>query len=294
MRYKYRASLLEKLFDGSNYLFLTVFSIMTVLPFLYVVAASFTAPEEVLSRDFILIPHSFSIDAYKYILSADTVLKSIFVTIYVTIVGTLCNLVFTTLMAYPLARKDLLGRRTMMFLILFTMLFSGGMIPTFLIVKEVGLLNSLWSLIIPGAISAFNLIVMKNFFQNLPEGIEESAKIDGCNDLLILIRIVLPLSMPAIATFGLFYAVGHWNSYFGAVLYLSDPDKWPLQVLLRKVVILAQGGVGDSDLFNESFVPPSLTVKYAIIVISTVPILLVYPFLQKHFTKGVLLGSVKG
>jgi putative aldouronate transport system permease protein len=157
------------------------------------------------------------------------------------------------------------------------------------------MLNTYWSVLIPGAISAFNLIILKNFFQQLPDGLEESAKIDGCNDLQVLIRIVLPLSLPAMATFTLFYAVGHWNTFFNAVLYLDDSHKWPIQVWLRQIVILSQGGVGDSQNFDENFVPPPAEIiKMAVIVISTVPILLVYPFLQKHFTKGVLLGSVKG
>jgi putative aldouronate transport system permease protein len=198
-------------------------------------------------------------------------------------------------MAYPLSRVDLGGRRVIMLLVVFTILFSGGMIPTFLIVKSLGLLNNIWSLIIPGAISAFNLIILKNFFQQLPESLEESAKIDGCSDYGILFRIALPLSTAALATFALFYAVGHWNSFFNAILYINDYDKWPIQVWLRQIVIMSQGGIGDSTQFSDDFVaPPGEIVKMAVIVISTVPILLVYPFLQKHFAKGVLLGSVKG
>jgi putative aldouronate transport system permease protein len=181
-----------------------------------------------------------------------------------------------------------------MLMVLFTMLFSGGMIPTFLVVKTLGLLNSYWALILPGAISAFNLIILKNFFQQLPEGLEESAKIDGCGDLGLLFRIVLPLSLPALATFAMFYSVGHWNTFFSAILYINDSTKWPIQVLLRQIVILSQGGIGDSAQFESNFVPPSETIKMATIVVSTVPILLVYPFLQKHFAKGVLLGSIKG
>ena len=188
----------------------------------------------------------------------------------------------------------MIGRAPLLMMVLFTMLFSGGMIPTYFVVRAVGLINSLWSLIIPGTISAFNLIVLKNFFQQIPEGLEESAKIDGANDVKILARIVLPLSLPAIATFSLFYAVNHWNAYFNAVLYLNDASKWPVQVLMRQIVILAQGGIGDSSDFDEETVIQPQAVKMAVVVISTIPILLVYPFLQKHFTKGVLLGSVKG
>jgi putative aldouronate transport system permease protein len=180
-------------------------------------------------------------------------------------------------------------------LVIFSMLFSGGMIPGYLVVKELGLLNSYAAVILPGAISAFNLIVIKNFFQNLPPGLEEAARIDGCSDVGVLWRIVLPLSKPIIATFGLFYAVGHWNNFFSAMLYLNDSKMWPLQVMLREIVMLSQVAVGDMSAFDPEFVePPDQAVKMAVIVVGTVPILLVYPFLQKHFAKGVLLGSIKG
>jgi len=176
--------------------------------------------------------------------------------------------------------------------VLFTMLFSGGMIPTYFVVKAMGLTNTLWSLMIPSAISAFNLIVLKNFFQQIPDGLEDSAKIDGCGDVGVLFKIVLPLSMPAMATIGLFYAVGHWNQFFNAVMYINDNTKWPIQVLLREIVILAQSRIGDTG-FDETEIQP-LTIRMAAIVFATIPILLVYPFLQKHFAKGVMLGSVKG
>lgn len=285
----------SRLFDIGNILFLLLFGLSAVIPFIYIIAASFTPSEELIQKGFVLFPSRFSLDGYRYIFSTSTILNSIGITLYITVMGTLCNLVFTSLMAYPLARTELFGRRPIMLMIVFSMLFSGGMIPTYLVVKTMGLLDSTWSLIIPGLISAFNLIIMKNFFQQLPEGLEEAAKIDGCSDYGILFRIVLPLSAPALATFSLFYAVGHWNTFFAAILYINDTDKWPIQVWLRQIVILSQGGIGDSTDFNPEFVvPPPAIIKMAVIVISTVPILLVYPFLQKHFAKGVLLGSVKG
>lgn len=180
-------------------------------------------------------------------------------------------------------------------LVIFTILFSGGLVPTYLIVKSLGLIDSYAAVILPGAISAFNLIIIKNFFQELPPGLEESARIDGCNDLGVLWRIVLPLSKPVIATFGLFYAVGHWNNFFNALLYLNDHTKWPLQVLLREIVLLSQLAVGDLNNMDPNFVkPPEQSIKMAVIVVGTIPILMVYPFLQKHFAKGVLLGSIKG
>lgn len=285
----------SRIFDGVNTALLLGFALITVLPFIYVLAGSFATQKELLLRGFILFPTEFSLEAYKYIFSTQTLVRSLLVTVFITVAGTLINLLFTCLMAYPLARRDMEFRKPILMLVVFTMLFSGGMIPTFLVVRDLGMIDTYWSLLIPGAISAFNLIIIRNFFQQLPDGLEESAKIDGCNDLGIFLRIVLPLSMPAIATFSLFYAVGHWNTFFNAVLYLNDNTKWPIQVLLRQIVILASGGVGDSASMEADYVaPPDQAVKMAVIVVSTLPILLVYPFLQKHFAKGVLLGSVKG
>lgn len=283
-----------RLFDITNIMALILFAALAVLPFLYIVLNSFMSSEEFARRGVVFFPRQFSLDAYMYIFSTDTIMRSLLNTIYITVAGTSINLLFTSLMAYPLSRRDLIGRRPIMLMIIFSMLFSGGMIPAFLVVKALGLMDSLWSLLLPSAISAFNLIILKNFFQQMPDGIEESAKIDGCNDLGILMKIVLPLSLPAIATFSLFYAVGHWNAFFSAILYINDSTKWPIQVLLRQVVIMAEGGIGDSSQVNEAFIIPPQSIKMAVITISTLPILIVYPFLQKHFAKGVLLGSVKG
>ncbi|MFK7692249.1 carbohydrate ABC transporter permease [Paenibacillus sp. HJGM_3] len=288
-------SLPSRIFDTMNVVFLIFVSLITLLPFLYVIAASLASSEEVTQKPFLLIPSKLDFTAYKYIFSTSSISRSLLVSVMITIVGTFTNLLMTSLMAYPLARKDLSYRRGVLFLVTFSMIFSGGMIPTFLVVKAVGMMDSYMSLIIPGAISAFYLIVLKNFFQQLPEGLEESAKIDGCNDFQIYYKIILPLSKPALATLTLFYAVGHWNSYFSAILYINDAAKWPIQVLLRQIVILSQGGFGDSTQFGESFVvPPAVTIKMAVIVVSMLPILCVYPFLQKHFAKGLYLGSVKG
>ncbi|MCR2807291.1 carbohydrate ABC transporter permease [Paenibacillus soyae] len=285
----------SRLFDVLNITFLGLFALITIVPFIYIMAGSFATQKELLEKGFILFPTEFSLEAYNFIFSTSTLMRSMGVTIFITVAGTLINIVLTCLMAYPLARKDLDFRKPIQLMVIFTMLFSGGMIPTFIVVKELGMIDSYWSLLLPGAISAFNLIIIRSFFQQLPEGLEESAKIDGASDPGILMRIVIPLSMPAIATFSLFYAVGHWNTFFSAVLYINDAAKWPIQVLLRQIVILSQGGsLGDTTAFESDFVPPEQSVKMAVIVISTMPILVVYPFLQKHFAKGVLLGSVKG
>ncbi|WP_240414146.1 carbohydrate ABC transporter permease [Paenibacillus periandrae] len=285
----------SRLLDGINSLLLLIIAAACILPFIFIIASSLTAPEELLRKGFILFPTKFSLVGYKYILSTDIIVSSLGVSIFITVVGTLANLLFTALMAYPLAQRELMGVKLFMKLVVFSMLFSGGMIPTYLVVKETGLLDHVGSLIIPGLISAFNLIIMRSFFQNLPDGLEEAARIDGCSDVGILFRIVLPLSAPVLASLALFYAVGHWNAYFNAVLYINDSTLWPIQVWLRQIVILSQGGIGDSTNFGEDFVaPPAETVKMAVIVLSTLPILIVYPFLQKHFAKGALLGSVKG
>ncbi|WP_438347773.1 carbohydrate ABC transporter permease [Paenibacillus sp. FA6] len=285
----------ERVFDIFNYLFLAIFALITLLPFIYIVAGSFATEAELAERDFFLFPRDISISAYQYIFSTNTIFRSMGVSIFITVVGTLTNLFFTLTMAYALSRKELMGRNFVMNLIIFSMLFSGGMIPSYLVVKELGLINSYAAVILPGAISAFNLIVIRNFFQNLPPGLEESARIDGCTDVGVLWKIVIPLSMPIIATFGLFYAVGHWNNFFSALLYLNDHTKWPLQVMLREIVMLSQLSIGDMSNIDPNFVkPPDQSVKMAVIIVGTLPILLVYPFLQKHFAKGALLGSIKG
>lgn len=283
------------IFDVANYLFLAVFGIAAVLPFIYVIAGSFASDTELTQRAVFLIPETVTTAAYKFIFSTDTILKSIWVSVYITVVGTVINLFFTVTMAYPLARRTLMGRNFVLNMVIFSMLFGGGLIPTYLVIRELHMLDTFWSLMIPGAISAFNLIIVKNFFQELPPELEEAAKIDGCTELGLLWKIVLPLSKPVLATFTLFYAVGHWNNFFSALLYINDPSKWPLQVMLRQIVLLSQAAAGDLNSMDPNFVkPPDQSIKMAVIVVGTIPILLVYPFLQKHFAKGVLIGSVKG
>ncbi|MGN7455731.1 carbohydrate ABC transporter permease [Paenibacillus pasadenensis] len=292
---KRNRSIAGTIFDAANIIFLTACALAAVLPFVYVVAGSFASDAELTSRAVFFIPESLTLDAYKFIFSTDTIMQSIGVSVYVTVIGTAVNLFFTVTMAYALARRGLWGRNFVLNLVIFSMLFGGGMIPTYLVVRGLHLLDSLWSLMLPGAISAFNLIIVKNFFQEIPKEIEDAGRIDGCTELGLLGRIVLPLSMPVLATFTLFYAVGHWNDFFGALLYINDPQKWPLQVMLRQIVLLSQAAAGDMNSMDPSFVaPPDQSIKMAVIVVGTIPILCVYPFLQKHFAKGVLLGSVKG
>ncbi|ALS28103.1 ABC transporter permease [Paenibacillus sp. 32O-W] len=284
----------SRIFNLINYSLLILISIVTIVPFIYIVAVSFATPEEVAKGGLMLFPTKFTFGAYQYIFSTETMVRSVLVSVYVTVIGTLINLMLTSFMAYPLARPTLRGRSAVLFMVLFTMLFSGGMIPTYFVVKAFGMINTYWSLIVPTAISAFNLIVLKNFFQQIPDGLEESAKIDGCHDLGILFRIVLPLSMPAMATFGLFYAVGHWNTYFNAVMYINDSEKWPVQIVLRQIVLLSQDMIGDSTAQSEPMDYLPQTIRMASIVVATIPIVILYPFLQKYFAKGVMLGSIKG
>ncbi|MFC5450956.1 carbohydrate ABC transporter permease [Paenibacillus aestuarii] len=282
-----------RIFAIVNYLLLTIIGLITVIPFVHVVAGSFTSSAEMAAKKFVLIPTEWSLAAYQFIFSTNTIFKAMAVSIGITVVGTAFSMFITALMAYGLSRRDVDGRSVIMFLVVFTMLFHGGLIPTFLVVKELGLIDSYASLILPSAISAFNLIILKNFFQNIPDGLEESARIDGCSDFGILFRIVLPLSMPAIATISLFYAVTYWNTYMSAIFYLNDSAKWPIQVLLRQIVVLSSGMDYSSDLDSVT-PPPAQSIKMAVIVVATLPILLVYPFLQKHFAKGAMLGSIKG
>jgi putative aldouronate transport system permease protein len=285
-------SLGSRIFNYTNMFLLTIIALATVLPFIHVIASSFTTSAELAEKQFVLIPTDWSLAAYKYIFSTDTIFRSLLVSIGVTVGGTLWSMFLSVLTAYGLSRRDLVGKRFIMFFIIFTMLFNGGMIPTFLVVKQTGLLDSLLALIIPVSINVFNMIILKSFFQALPDTLEDAAKIDGCNDFGILFRIIIPCSMPAIATISLFYAVTYWNTYMHAILYLNNSALWPVQVLLRQIVVLATGLNYDGSEFTD-VPPPELTVKMAVIVVATLPVLLVYPFLQKHFTKGALLGSIK-
>ncbi|CAM3537551.1 carbohydrate ABC transporter permease [Marinicrinis lubricantis] len=287
-----RESFGSRLFNVVNYTLLLLFALACLLPFVNVISTSFASTQEVVEKKFLLFPTTFSLDAYTFIFSTPTLFKGLAVSIGTTLVGTFVSMALTILMAYALSRKYLFGRTFINFIIVFSMLFSGGMIPTFLIVKSVGLIDSYWSLIIPTAINAFNLIIMRNFFQALPESLEESAKIDGANDFRILWKIMLPLSLPSVATISLFYGVTYWNTYTSAILYLTDSEKWPLQILLRQIVLVSSGMQGDNS--SVDIIPPAQTIKMVVIVVATVPMLIAYPFVQKHFTKGALLGAVKG
>ena len=275
------------------YILLTLIAVIMVIPFIYVIAASFATEAEIQTRPIFFIPDSPTLDAYARIFDMNDmgtrVFHSLLISVCVTAIGTFINLFFTTTMAYGLSRTNLIGKKPLLNMVLFTMVFGGGMIPLFLVVKGLGMYDTYAARILPGAISAYNMIIVRNFFMELPRELEEAASIDGCSDIGIFIKIALPLSLPCLATFGLFYAVGHWNNYFGALLYLEDSTKFPFQLVLRNIVMQT----AETQTDPNALIPED-TLKMAVIVIGTVPILIVYPFLQKHFAAGVMVGAVKG
>lgn len=277
------------LVDSINYLLLLVIGLVMFFPFLYVLLGSFTTFEDFARGGVIIIPKNPSFEAYRFMLSNSGLLRALGVSIFIATVGTVIKLAITTMMAYALASRHLVFKRFFLFLVLIPMLFWPGIIPRYLVVSETGLLNSVWSLIFPSAIDAFYLLVMRNFFMSLPAELMESAELDGANDILILIRIVLPLSKPILAAIGLFYAVLQWNFYFPAILYIRDPQLWPVQVILRQMLILGEGTNIEADV-----VAPSFSIQMATVMIATLPIIIVYPFLQRYFVKGVLTGAIRG
>lgn len=282
-----------RVFDVFNYLIVGSLGIIMLLPFIYVLAASFATEAEIATRPFFIWPETFSLESYRYIFSTNTFVRSLLVTIGVTLVGTIVQLILTVTFAYPLSRRKMPGRSVLLNLVIFAMLFSGGMIPTYIVVKELGLLDSYWALILPNAINPFNMMIIKNYFQDLPDELEESAKMDGATDFGVFWRIFLPLSKPVLATFTLFYAVGIWNDFMSGLLYINDSTKWPIQVLLRQIT-MSSSGASALGMMDPNYIPPEQGIQFAVIIVATLPILIFYPFLQKYFTKGMLVGSVKG
>lgn len=280
-----------RVFDVFNIALMAGIGIIALVPFVFVLAGSFATEAELATRSFFLWPETFSLRAYEAIFTSPAFLRAMITTVAVTAIGTVVQLMLTASMAYPLSKANLPGGRLMLSLIVFTMVFSGGMIPTFLVVKDLGLLDNYWALVLPMAINPFSLIIIKNFFQQLPGELEESAKIDGANELQTLWSIILPLSKPVLATFALFYAVGIWNDFMSPLLYLNDSSMWTLQMFLRQVTVATDLSVVEQD---PTQLPPAQGIKFAVIIVATLPIVLFYPFLQKHFAKGMLIGSVKG
>ncbi|WP_235019843.1 carbohydrate ABC transporter permease [Ruania rhizosphaerae] len=264
--------------------------VVMLYPFLYIISMSFASRNSQM-RGF--WPTDFSLEAYRAILSGDVVTRAMMVSVLVTVVGTLLSLFLTTTLAYGLSRtRAVPGSKAVLLLVLFTMFFSAGIIPNYLLVRSLGLLDSLWALILPVALSGFNMVVVRNFFMGIPDSLLESARIDGASDFRIFAGIVLPLSKPVLAVIGLFYAVNYWNSYFTALIYINDSSKWPIQVVLNQYVI--QGSSLANLQSTDIPAPPSQSVQMAVVVLATLPILLVYPFIQRHFAKGMLTGAIKG
>ncbi|MBM7573549.1 ABC transporter permease subunit [Aquibacillus albus] len=287
-----KLSLGDKIFNIANVIFLGLIALVTMFPIYYVFVVSFTEPAEYLQKTIVLWPDNWSLASYRYLLSAPTFIQAIGVSTFLAVVGTLCSLIVTSSFAYALSRKKFKGRRVILLLVLFTILFSPGIIPNYLLVKELGLINSLWSVILVSLSNGWFVILMKGFYDSISDTLVEAATIDGCNDITAWIKIILPLSLPSIAAFGLFFAVQYWNQYFNALLYLNDASKWPIQVLLQNMLIdSSSSSLGDVDPLIKP--PPSQTLKMAAVVIAIVPIICVYPFLQKHFAKGVMIGSIK-
>lgn len=282
--------------EAVSYSTVALFALICFLPFLYVVTYSLVPYAEYLKNPFMLFPTTLDFKAYKEILSLPLIYTGYRSTLFVTIVGTLLNIVLLLLSAYALSKKDLKGRTAILALIVFTMFFSGGIIPNYMLIQWLGIHNSLWALILPQAINVFYLLLMKSFLQSsIPAELEESAFIDGANEFTILAKVIFPLSLPAVATFVIFYSVHHWNSYFLATLYISDRGKWPLMVVLREMVVENMGvGEQQANLLEAQQKANPFTLKMATIIVTILPIITVYPFLQKYFIKGLLLGSVKG
>lgn len=283
----------EVIFDRINIIFMFILSIFMLYGFWNQINVSISNPQLALSGGMFLIPKGFSLEAYKSVFRSAYIWTGYANTLIVTIVGTFFGVFVTALFAYPLSRKSLPGRKFFNILVVGTMLFNGGMIPTYLIVKSTGLLNTRLALIIPALIGGFNVIIMRNFFSNVPEALEESARIDGANDFYIFFRIILPLSKPVMATVALWISVAHWNNFFSAMIYLRDRNLFPLQMILKEIINAANIDEMLEISEDDLYVVPE-TIKAASIMVATVPILFVYPFIQKYFVKGIMLGSVKG
>jgi putative aldouronate transport system permease protein len=291
-----RESLSDRIFMFFVYLFLFVVLMIVLYPLVYVVSSSFSSPLAVSSGQVWLWPVEFSLRGYEVAFSNPQIVTGYANSLYYTFFGTLISVALTVLLAYPLSRRTLFGRNTIMIFITFTMIFYGGLIPTYLVVKNLGMLNTRWALLIPQAVAAWQVIIARTFFQvNIPDELAEAAELDGCGDLRFLWSVVLPLSKPILAVLVLMYAVGQWNAYFDALLYLKSADLYPLQLVLRSILILntfVSGSMEASVMIERQQLADLL--KYSLIVVGSLPVLLIYPFAQRYFVRGMLIGSIKG
>ncbi|RAV01709.1 carbohydrate ABC transporter permease [Paenibacillus sp. YN15] len=288
-----KTTLGEKIFDTFNIVLLTLLGAATLLPFLHVVAKSMSSQVAVSLGKVTFLPIGIQFGTFQYVLNQAQFLNSFRNSVIIAVAGTVMGLILTVMAAYPLSKPQLKGRKFFMMCYIFIMLFSGGIIPNFLLYKTLGLLNTMWALIIPGLVSVFNMLLVKTFFEQLPESVEESARMDGASNFKILFRIVLPMALPVLAAVGLFYAVHYWNSYFAAVLYITKPSLKPLQQFLYELISQSVTESGNLDIDRAMNSDPE-SIRAATIILSTLPILCLYPFLQKYFVKGITIGSVKG
>lgn len=284
----------DKIFDFFVLLITTISALLCLLPLVNVLATSLSSNSAILASKVYLLPIETTFESYKALFRDDSMIRSLIFTILLTVGYTLLGMLLTVCAAYPLTKKRLKGRNIILLMIIFTMYFSGGIIPEYILAKNLSILNTVWCLVLPGVISAYNLIVLKSFFSSLPESLEESAILDGCNDIGVLFRIVLPLSKPVLATLSLFYAVGKWNSFMDALFYITDVKLYPLQLKLYQIIVNSQGidaSIGEGNM-SQNILPESL--EAACVIFATIPIILVYPWLQKYFVTGIMIGSVKG
>ena len=280
-----RESFGDRLLIASFYVIMAIFALIVFLPLAYVLQVTFSTD---VNYSFRLLPNEFSLMHYEYILNSGIITRPFLNSLCVTTGSVLFSMLLTVMMAYPLSRKELVGRTTLNTVLMFPMMISLGMIPGYLLIKDLGLMNSYWALLLPGAISTSNVIIMRNFFSSLPESLIESAQLDGASEMRILFNIVVPLSKPSIASISLFYMVDSWNEYFNVILYIRDRAKQTLQVVLRQIVMKNEAvGSADAGIYEKN-------IQYAVVVVAMIPILMVYPLVQRHFTKGIMMGSVKG
>ena len=285
----------DRVFQGIILFFSVLLILVVAYPLYFTVIASFSKPEDVLLGRVIFWPKNISFESYQMVIAESSIWMGYGNTILYTVLGTLINLALTTMIAYPLSCRETPGRGILTFVASFTMLFSGGLIPTYLLVRQLGMYNTIWAMLLPSGITTYNMLVMKNFFQSsIPAELKEAACLDGCSDMQTLFLVVLPLSGSIIAVMVLFYAVAHWNEYFSALIYLKDRFRMPLQVILREILLQNQElAQGDGTGLYEKMMAAE-TMKYAIIIIASVPVICLYPFVQKHFVKGVMVGAIKG
>ncbi|CAN7520916.1 carbohydrate ABC transporter permease [Paenibacillus sp. LjRoot153] len=287
----------DRLFTIVNYIILFIFTITILYPLIYIVSASFSSSTAVISGKVWLYPVEPTLAGYEAVFKHRLIMSSFLNSVFYTVVGTTINVLFTLIAAYPLSRKDFMPRNAVMALFVFTMMFSGGLIPSYLVVKELGMIDTRWSLIIPGALGVMNMIIARTYFQTtIPEELLEASQMDGCSDFTFVRKIVLPLSGPIIAVISLFYAVGHWNQYFSALLYLKHQELYPIQLVLRDILVQNEVDASMITDIADQAARDGLRelLKFSLIVVSTLPVLIIYPFIQRHFVKGMMIGSLKG